>query len=295
MPEGMGASKKLRYRLEWLVVRFAFCLFHLIGRKRASGFGSWLARKIGPRMKVHGLARRNMTRALPELSEQQIDLHLTEMWDNLGRNVAEFPFVGEMDAQSADVEIVGGEIVDKVYGEGKSAFFVTAHYGPWELSIIVAKYFKGHANVVYRAANNPLVDDYFQATRFNEGVSFIPKGSKGARGILKAIKNKEVVALLNDQKQNSGVPVPFFGRDAMTAQPLAELSCKYDLPIYPLKSERLDNGTMRVTIQEPIFPPSTGDRQADVIALLTTVNGIYEDWIRAKPGHWFWVHNRWPD
>ncbi|MCG8494051.1 MAG: hypothetical protein MI743_20745, partial [Sneathiellales bacterium] len=59
--------------------------------------------------------------------------------------------------------------------------------------------------------------------------------------------------------------------------------------------ERLENGTMRVTIQEPIFPPSTGDRQADVMTLLTTVNRLYEDWIREKPGHWFWVHNRWPD
>ncbi|MCG8493269.1 MAG: hypothetical protein MI743_16735, partial [Sneathiellales bacterium] len=251
MPEGMGAAKKLRYRLEWLIVRFAFWLFHLIGRKRASDFGSWLARKVGPRMKVHELARRNMKRALPELSDQQIDRHLVEMWDNLGRNAAEFPFMGQVDVNSTDVELVGNEIVDKVYEEGKPAFFVTAHYGPWELTIVVAKYFKGRANVVYRAANNPFVNDYFQATRFNEGYSFIPKGRKGARGILKALKNNEIVALLNDQKQNSGLPVPFFGRDAMTAQPLAELACKYDLPIYPMKPERLENGTMRVTIQEP--------------------------------------------
>jgi len=295
MPEGKGATKKLRYRLEWLIVRFTFWLFHLIGRKRASSFGSWLARKVGPRLKVHELARRNMKRALPELSEQQIDLHLVEMWDNLGRNAAEFPFMGELDANSPDVEIVGREIADKIKNDGKAAFFVTGHYGPWELSIVVARYLKGGANVVYRAANNPLVNDYFQAMRFSEDCKFIPKGREGARGILKAIKNNETVAILNDQKQNNGLAVPFFGRDAMTAHPLAELACKYDLPIYPLKPERLENGTMRVTIQEPIFPPSTGDRQADVMSLLTTVNRLYEDWIREKPGHWFWVHNRWPD
>lgn len=295
MPEGMGASKKLRYRLEWLVVRFAFWLFHLIGRKRASGFGSWLARKIGPQMKVHELARNNMKRAIPELSAQQIDTHLIEMWDNLGRNAAEFPFAGQLDASTPDVELIGTEILDQIARNGKSVFFLIAHYGPWELSIVVAKYLKGHTHVVYRAANNPLVDEFFQSARLQEGYSFIPKGRSGAKAILKAIKSNEAVAMLNDQKQNSGLPIPFFGRDAMTAQPLAELSCKYEIPIYPVKPERLENGDLRLTVQNPIFPPSTGDRKADVVSLLTTINELYESWIREKPGHWFWVHNRWPD
>ena len=36
-----------------------------------------------------------------------------------------------------------------------------------------------------------------------------------------------------------------------------------------------------------------GYRQADVYAMLKSINETYERWITERPDHWFWVHNRW--
>src|SRR5690606_21279393 len=102
----------LRYRLAWLGVKLAVGIFRLLGRERAARFGGWLARKIGPRLKVHRLAERNMRLALPHLSDTEIAANLDRMWDNLGRNAAEIPFNREILDDTETIELVGGEYLD---------------------------------------------------------------------------------------------------------------------------------------------------------------------------------------
>lgn len=296
MPDSSVSDVRFRYKIEWIFVRIAFWLFRVLGRKTASSLGMWIAQKVGPLLSAQKTAEQNLRHALPDMSDRERTIILNKMWGNLGRNIGELPHTARLDFNSQDVELVGAEHLHSYMNSGKSAFFLTAHYGPWELIITaVSKYCNKPVSVIYRAANNPLVDEFFQKQRFNKDVNFIPKGKAGARGILKALKNKEAVALLNDQKQNTGLAVPFFGRNAMTAPAIAELACKFDLPIYPVRAERLDGGRMRVTVSEPVYGPSTGDRKEDVVRLLTTINEIYEAWITERPDHWFWVHNRWPD
>ncbi|MFC4271005.1 lauroyl acyltransferase [Sneathiella chungangensis] len=283
----------LRYRLEWIAVRAAVGLFRLLGRARAAAFAGWLARKIGPRLGVHRLARENMRMALPHLTATQVEETLARMWDNLGRNVGEIPFNREILSDTDTVEIVGGEYLDEYLESGKAAFFVTAHYGPWELVALVGRRLGARATGIYRAANNPLVEEYFQEMRADPNYRFVPKGNEGARTIVKAARSGGAIVLLNDQKLNSGIAVPFFGREAMTAPAVAEIACKMDVPVYPMRAERLDGGRRRLTIYPALDIPATGDRPTDVYAMLKAINEVFERWITERPDHWFWVHNRW--
>ena len=57
----------------------------------ASALGGALARRIGPFLGVSKHARRNISRAFPELSETEIARVVAGMWDNLGRLAAEYP------------------------------------------------------------------------------------------------------------------------------------------------------------------------------------------------------------
>ncbi len=280
--------------MEWIAVRIAVAIFRLLGRGRAARFGGWLARQIGPRMSVHRLARENMKMALPDLTGRAIEENLMRMWGNLGRNVGEIPFNREILDDTETIEIVGEEYLTAHVENGKAAFYVTAHYGPWELVALVGRRFGKRATGIYRAANNPLVEEYFQAMRADPSYRFVPKGNEGARTILKAARNGGAIVLLNDQKLNTGVAVPFFGRDAMTAPAVAEIACKMEVPVYPMRAERLEDGRRRLTIYPALDIPPTGDRKADVFALLKAINETYEQWITERPDHWFWVHNRWP-
>ncbi|MDF2366941.1 hypothetical protein [Sneathiella sp.] len=286
-------KKYLKHHLEWVVVKVAVAIFRLMGQSRAAQFGGWLARKIGPRMAVHRLARENMQKALPDLTGREIEENLLRMWENLGRNVGEIPFNRAILDDTETVEIVGEEYLTAHVENGKPAFFVTAHYGPWELVALVGRRFGARATGIYRAANNPLVEEYFQAMRADPNYSFVPKGNEAARIILKAARNGGAIVLLNDQKLNTGVAIPFFGRDAMTAPAVAEIACKMEVPVYPMRAERLEGGRRRLTIYPALDILPTGDRKADVFALLKAINETYEQWITERPDHWFWVHNRW--
>jgi len=293
MPEATSTPVRFKHRLEYWGVRFGFWLFRKLGRIRAGKFAGWLARTIGPRLKAHKTARNNITAAMPELSPQEVDIILDRMWDNLGANVGEMPFVREMSVTAPFVEVEGLEVLEKLKQERKPALFLTAHYGQWELGAAACRYVENDVHIIYRAANNPLVEAYFQENREAPGATFIPKGRQGARAMLKALKTAGGVTLLNDQKQNTGVPIPFFGRDAMTATAIADLAVRFNYPIIPMQPVRLAEGRHKLIIHPPIYANTEGDRQENVVELLTRINQLYEDWIRERPDHWFWVHNRW--
>ena len=103
------------------------------------------------------------------------------------------------------------------------------------------------------------------------------------------------LALLVDQKMNDGIAVPFFGRDAMTAPAAAQLALRFGCAIMPARVERLHGARFRITMSPPIAAPRTGDRHADMRAIMGEINRVIEGWVRERPEMWLWLHRRWPD
>lgn len=293
MRKKISMGKRTRYWAEYILVRFVFWFFRLLGCQKASNLGAWIGQHIGPRLAVHQTAEKNLKMALPHLSDIERIKILHDMWGNLGRNAAEVPFVGDLLIGAQDVELAGEEYLDEYMASGEAAIFVTGHFGPWEATALAGKYCNIDVSVIYRAANNPMVEAYFQKERAGVGYKFFPKGKHGARAILKTFKAKKPVMLLNDQKQNNGIAIPFFGHEAMTATAIADFACRMKLPVYPLRAERLEGGRIRVTVYKALYAPQDGDPKENVVRFLITINEVYEQWIREKPDHWFWVHNRW--
>jgi KDO2-lipid IV(A) lauroyltransferase len=284
--------KRGRYRLEAAVVAVSLALLGLLPRRAASAFGGAIARTLGPWLPVSGVARRNLRRALPDLDDAGIATVVRAMWDNLGRSVAEYPFLGALDARAADGPVIvdGLEHLAAARSTGTAIVFVSAHYGNWEILPLAAGQLGLPLHLVYRQANNPLVERMIQRRRRGavRGV-YHPKGAAAARELIRAVRAGESIALLADQKMNDGVAVPFFGRPAMTAPAVAELALRHGLPVIPARVDREPRGRFRITIEPPLAGHDT------VIGLLGAINARFEVWIRARPGHWLWLHRRWPD
>lgn len=288
--------------VDWLValpVRVAFHLFARLPPARASALGGALARKIGPWLGISSIARRNLARAMPELDAAARERVVVGMWDNLGRVAAEYPHLATLDIHAADspVQVLGLERIDAARDDGVGAIFVGAHYGNWELLGLAAGQRGLPLTLVYRAANNPYVEALVQhaRSRAKGAGAYVPKGAKAARASIAALGQRQHLGMLVDQKMNDGIAAPFFGRDAMTAAAPAELALRLALPVIPARVERLGGFRFRLTVEPPLPLPGSGDRGADVRALTAAINARIEDWIRARPDHWFWLHRRWPD
>jgi KDO2-lipid IV(A) lauroyltransferase len=273
-----------------------FGAFGLLPLDWASAIGGALARAIGPRLGISKRARLNIRRALPELADHEIAKTIAQMWDNLGRVAAEYPHLRQIRVfePGGRVETHGFEHMDRAVAAGRRMIIFSGHIANWEIGMLAAVQYGAEVAQIYRAANNPLIDRMI--TRFRGiGGELIPKGTVAARRAIAVLHRGAHVTMLADQKMNDGIPVPFFGRPAMTASALAALALRFDCDVLPARVERLRGARFRLTVFPPLPLPRSGDHHADVASLMTRVNQTLEGWIRDRPQEWFWVHRRWPD
>jgi KDO2-lipid IV(A) lauroyltransferase len=285
----------LAEHLEAWGAAFLFGMFEFLPLDCASALGGALARGIGPFLSVSKHARRNISRALPGLSETQIAGIVSRMWDNLGRLAAEYPHLRKIRVFEAGgrVETHGFEHVDRAVAAGRPMIFFSGHIANWEIAMLAGIQYGIPVAQIYRAGNNPLLDRMIARFR-GDRAELIPKGAVAARRAIAALRSGTHLTLLADQKMNDGIPVPFFGRLAMTAPALAVLALRFDCDVLPARVERLDGARFRLTVFPPLPLPQSGEPHADAAALMARVNATLEEWIRDRPGQWLWLHRRWP-
>lgn len=286
----------LDYPLQALPLWALYGFFRLLPLDWASALGGRLARLIGPRLGASRKALQNLERALPDLApEDRWAIHVG-MWENLGRIAGEYPHIGRIWGDGGDcrVEVIGVEHLRAVIDSGRAAIMFSGHLGNWELLSSGAERHGMRLTLVYRRPNNPLVARLLDRARGHIAGEHVPKGREGARALVETLRRNGWVAMLVDQKMNDGLPVPFFGRDAMTAPAVAQLAIKFGAPLLPARIERLGGARFRLTVFPPLDLPE-GDRTEAVRALLARVNAILEGWIRETPSQWLWLHRRWPD
>jgi KDO2-lipid IV(A) lauroyltransferase len=218
------------------------------------------------------------------------------MWDNLGRVAAEYPHLAKIRVfeQGGRVETRGFEHVDRAVAAGRRIIVFSGHIANWEIAMLAGIQHGISVAQIYRAGNNPLLDRMITRFRGDEG-ELIPKGRVAARRAIAALRRGTHLTLLADQKMNDGIPVPFFGRPAMTAPALAVLALRFDCDVLPARVERLDGARFRLTVFPPLPVTRSGEPHADAAALMAQVNATLEEWIRDRPEQWLWVHRRWPD
>ena len=118
----------------------------------------------------------------------------------------------------------------------------SGHLANWEISPLAAGQYGIDGGLVYRTANNPFVDRMILRCRGWPG-EVIPKEAVGRRAVA-ALRRGAHLLILADQKLNEGIPVPFFGRPAMTAPTVALLGLRFDCDVLPVRVERLRRRTV---------------------------------------------------
>ena len=288
--------KRLRYVFEALGFAVAIAVFRLLSVDAASNLGGFLGRGLGPRLPVSARARRNLRLVFPDMGAAEIERIVRGMWDNLGRVAAEYPHLLRItEVESGRVPWVDMDPVLTLRDKSKAGIIAAAHLANWEVLVGAAAQRGIDTTGVVREPNNPLVRPLIDRLRGAAGGERTPKGATGAKKAIEVLRSDRVLGLLFDQKMNNGIPVPFFGIEAMTTTAPAQLALRFGCPLVAVRMERIGPGRFRMTAQGPLTPPGTGNRQEDVARLTAELNRILEGWIRAKPEDWLWLHRRWPE
>lgn len=283
--------------VEYSLMRGMFGLFRLIGLDASSALAGGFMRTVGPLIApISQRGDHNLKAVFPEMTKAERARILKGVWENLGRTVAEFAHLEKFDIDASDgrIELIGVDAVREYLQGGKPAIYASGHFANWELMAIALRQAGVESGIIYRAANNPLIDEMIIETRARVMSRLqIPKGKRGAWQVMDALRRGRSLAILVDQKLNDGILVPFMGREARTAPAAARLSLKFRIPIITASVERLNGARFRLTVHPPIDYTPTGDVSADTRALTILVNERIERDIRARPDQWLWLHRRW--
>lgn len=290
-----SSVKAFRYCLEAFIVKFGLWLFSRMTPKRASDVGSIISKFIGKKIAVNQLAKINLQRSLPELSQKDREKILNDMWDNLGRIVGEYVHIGncpfDQICQFVEMSERSKKNIEEIKKSKKGGIIFSGHIGNWEIGPKVFLSNGLDVSTVYRPLNNPYVEEMTAKMR---GVSLITKGGNGNRKIIEAIKANKFIVILADQKISEGEPIKFFNDEAITTTSISRIALKYEVPLIPARSIRIGkNFRFRVEVEKPLEFRKSKNINSDILKLTRQINLKLEEWIREYPAQWFWVHNRW--
>lgn len=291
-----GLGQTLAWRLEAAGFALLIAGLRALGVERASAFGGWLLRTLGPKTGTQRTVMRNLRIAFPEMSDADRERLAADQWDQTGRTFAELTMMDRLTPASGRIEIVGAERLEAIRDSGRPVVFVSGHLANFELMPAVILAAGVPCQVTYRATNNPYVDAMIRENRARYGVKlFAPKGGDGARELLAGMQRGESVALMNDQKFSEGPEVTFFGQPVNAAPGPSRLALRFGTVLQPMSVTRLPGVRFRLTVHEPITITPSGDKSADIARGVQAVTTFVEDRVREHPVDWFWVHRRWPD
>jgi len=244
------------------------------------------------------LVARNLALAFPEKPAVEREAISREVFAHFGAIAADLvrSEAAPVEALLARVEVEGLEHARAAAASGRGVFFATPHLGNWEWANLVTGANGMPVTIVARPLDNPLLDVRLTALRERTGGHVVSKRD-AARTILRALRSGAVVGILGDQRARppDAVLAPFFGRLAWTTTAIARLADRTGALILPVVCLRVGPGRYRLTYSEPIDPSALPAEEREVSRLTARVTALIESQVRAAPGQWLWLHDRWKD
>ena len=268
------------YTISWLPYKLQLILGKLLGR---------LLYKIGSSRKK--VAMKNLELCFPEMSEKERIRTLKKNFENTGIALFETGMGWWWPdwRVKRKIKVVGLEHLEKAKQEGKGVLLLTMHYLSVEINCRGIG--MGHPMVVfYRPHNNQLME-FFQFRGRGRSNKYM-LGKRDVKGLIKALRQKEVCVYLPDQDygRNRSLFVPFFAvPDAATTTGTLIFARQKNIQNHIFIPTRNDDGsgyTLEIKPMMENFP--TDDDEADLIR----INQELEKAIMFKPEQYMWLHRR---
>ena len=284
--------KRLKYFVEFFLIKILFFFFRLLGYRKSSNIGEKIGKFFGPFFRNEKIILDNLKYS--SIGEDEIDRKkiVSSMWGNYGRILSEYPFLKDFRNEKLDeyIKVNGLNYLENLVKSKKSAIFVSGHFNNFELMAMIIEKNGVNLAALYRPLNNYFLNETMENIRKNYLCKKqIKKGKSGTRDIINLLKQNYSIALMIDQRVSEGIKINFFGRDAFTTTIPAQLIKKYNLDVIPVYIERKNNLFFDVQFEKPIsFSNSIG-----TVQITEKLNNILERMILKNPDQWIWSHNRW--
>lgn len=296
--------RDVQFRLEYVGLRLVAGFFRALPLRLATSISAFAWRRLAPIInpKRHKRALDNLAIAFPEKSEEERREIALKHWENLGRVMVETMRIDRFLKEPERVDIVSQSIFSRYKNKLGAAVGVSLHMGNWELAILPFRWAGANPAAVYRSVTNPYVDRYLRAQRkdlypdglFGRGrVGEHGDDQKTARAIMDFVRRGGRLGLVCDLYDRTGIPVPFFGKDARTQAIAAMIARRVGARMWLSRCKRIGTSSRFEIELKELRVPRTADQAADIRWSMTHMQQQFEAWIREAPEQWMWSNRRW--
>jgi len=230
-----------------------------------------------------------------QLTPDQTRRIIRDTYRQFGASIIELLRLPAIDAAYLNryVAIDGFSHIERALASRKPVMFLTAHYGNWELSSIVAA-LKGFPIVALARAQSrfPRLYRLLVAYRESKGCRVVHKGG-AMRRLIQALEHRQPVGIVGDQASRQGIFVDFFGRPALFAAGPFELAHKTQALILPVFAHRVRGPFHRIVVEPPMELARGAARPEAVRQGMERFAAALCRHITEEPHQWLWMHKRW--
>lgn len=258
-------------------------------RWRVPLMGRIMAHVVAPLAGYTRRVRENLGYVLPELPAAEVARLVRDVPDNVGRCLAEVYSGREFIARVRDTAITGpgAAALAEARAQGRPAVLVTGHFGNYDVARGVLSAQGYPLGGLYKPMKNPRFNAHYVRALSVIGTPLFARGPRGLAEMVRHLRRGGMLGIVMDQHMSHGLPLRFFGKEAMTATSAADMALKYDALLIPIYGIRQPDG---LSFAIHVDPPIARGTPAEMTQAL---NDSLEAQVRAHMAQWFWIHRRW--
>ena len=233
--------------------------------------------------------------SFPEKSAAERKKIARGAYQNFGMNVFEHlcvPMLSKEDIRSI-VKLANEDVLVQALAQKRGVIIAGGHFGNWEYTSSAIAAYGYRLGVVVAEVSNKYIDKRVNEHREASGAEMIPKGAS-ARAVIRILRENGVIGMLMDQDENEdGIFVDFFGRPCSTAKGPAAIALRTGAAIIFFAAIRQPDGTVKVVFEPVEIDFEAGMTEENILDITQQCTSRLEHYTRLYPDHWFWMHRRW--
>ena len=179
------------------------------------------------------------------------------------------------------------EIVERSR-KGRATLVLATHLGSYDLiGGLLVRRTGVPSTVIVKVPRSPALAGLLERVRNGYGLEILPNKRGSMAEVYELVARGQLIGFFLDQRLTRGIPVPFFGRPALTAPSLAVAAAKTGEDVYFLEYWREGVGKHGCRFHGPL--PTAGTVEENTAAYTRCI----EEAIRRRPHSWLWLHDRW--
>lgn len=242
-------------------------------------------------------AMKNITRSLPELSEDEasrVAMGSMQRLLQLGVDVIFTTRLIDHCTWSSHVKFKNIDEALNLLLSDRGAIMLTGHFGNWEILGYLLTTLGIDLAAVARPIDNPLVNEWLLGVRERRGMRIITKWG-ATKSMTDVLSRGGTLGFIADQNAGyKGMFVPFFGRLASTYKSVGLLAIRYDVPVVCGYARRLgDEFKFEAGVTDIIYPEQWKSQKDPLYYLTARYMRSIEEMVRLAPDQYMWLHRRW--